>query len=415
MPHSSSILRNASLVNGEQVDVRFDGSRISHIAPASPPSAISRGELDLQGYLLLPALAEPHAHLDKTLTLSPDVPFQSGKGLEGAISSWHRARHHMTEANIYERAKSASMKLLHHGTTAIRTHVDVHRDDDPLRAVRALIHLRNDLRDVMNLQLVLLAHWDTSEEIFKEAVRLGVDLIGGAPHMAPDPVRHTERLMKIAETFNVGTDFHTDEHLDRESTIQHFIRLAYRSSTEVVRHTASHASRLSTVSSFERQRIIESAAAKNLGFIALPQTNLYLQGGNQRIGTPRGIAPINDLLHQGSAVAAGGDNQRDAFNPMGRFDPLEIASLVVTASHVEVKAALALVSSRARHVMGLAEAPSDRNWLLVKQGQQADLLAIKAKSIDQAVGESPMDRYTFHKGQLVARSHLRVEFLFRGR
>ena len=46
-------------------------------------------------------------------------------------------------------------------------------------------------------------------------------------------------------------------------------------------------------------------------------------------------------------VAAGADNIRDAFNPLGRTDPLETASLLAAAAHLTPAQALTAVTADA--------------------------------------------------------------------
>ena len=75
-------LRNARLTDGRTVDVSVaDGT----IATVDQAGTATDGH-DLAGWLLLPAMAEPHAHLDKALT-AEDVPNPKGD-LMGAIDAW---------------------------------------------------------------------------------------------------------------------------------------------------------------------------------------------------------------------------------------------------------------------------------------------------------------------------------------
>ena len=46
------------------------------------------------------------------------------------------------------------------------------------------------------------------------------------------------------------------------------------------------------------------------------------------------------LREAGATVAAGGDNLRDPFHPVGRGDALEVAALMVTCGHLDPAAAL---------------------------------------------------------------------------
>ncbi len=61
-PVNSAVLQNALLPDGRRVDVTVAGGTVAAVAAAGAPvSASPEGEvLDLSGYLLLPAPAEPH-------------------------------------------------------------------------------------------------------------------------------------------------------------------------------------------------------------------------------------------------------------------------------------------------------------------------------------------------------------------
>jgi cytosine deaminase len=56
------ILSQATLAQGDRVDVRLEAGRVDAIRPAGTVSAMTdQAVIDLDGYLLLPAPAEPHA------------------------------------------------------------------------------------------------------------------------------------------------------------------------------------------------------------------------------------------------------------------------------------------------------------------------------------------------------------------
>src|SRR6202034_1097834 len=107
------------------------------------------------------------------------------------------------------------------------------------------------------------------------------------------------------------------------------------------------------------------------------QTTLGLQGRGRATRVPRALAPVGLLEAAGVLVAAGGDNWRDPFNPVGRIDPMEIASLLVSAAHLTATRAYELVSTAARAVLGLPAAA-------LRPGDTADLLAIEAADLDEA-------------------------------
>jgi cytosine deaminase len=145
-------------------------------------------------------------------------------------------------------------------------------------------------------------------------------------------------------------------------------------------------------------------AAAGIGIVTLPQTNLSLQGRDHWAPVPRGLTAVRALLDAGVTLAAGGDNVRDPFNPVGGFDGLETAGLLVTAGHLTPLEALHAVSSAARAVMGLPEAGP---W----EGAVADLLAVRADSLSEALGSSAPDRVVFKSGRIVSRTRIVRELL----
>ncbi|NEC19028.1 hydrolase, partial [Streptomyces parvus] len=133
------VLGGARLADGRAVDVRLSGSRIEAVGTAG--SLTARGpRIDLRGYLLLPAPAEPHAHGDTALTadsLGPDSP--------GPAS--HRAE------DIQRRATEAALLQLGHGATALRTHVRV-GDVQGLAPLEAVLQTRRALRGLADVMPV---------------------------------------------------------------------------------------------------------------------------------------------------------------------------------------------------------------------------------------------------------------------
>jgi cytosine deaminase len=146
-----------------------------------------------------------------------------------------------------------------------------------------------------------------------------------------------------------------------------------------------------------RDEAIAAVRAAGVGIITNPITNLYLQGRGWPTSPPRGLTAIRALLDAGVTMAGGGDNVRDAFNPMGQGDPLEVAALLVTAGHLTVEQAYDAVSRGARSLLQLPAAG-------VAAGLAADLLAIRSASLVDAIAEAPADRITLRAGKVIART-----------
>ena len=222
-PVSIAALRGARLVSGAVVDIALDGDEVLAVVPAGSPLPDTDGDvLDLDGYLLTAAGAEPHAHLDKSQSWDAiQPPFGD---LEHAIESWHAFAVTLDEDDTLDRARSTAMRMLASGITAVRTHVDLLRGADALTGVRALVRLRDELTGLMDIELVALGGPTVDDDVFEAALAAGVDLVGGAPHLADDPIADLERLVALARRRDVGLDLHTDESLAGADTLAAYAR-----------------------------------------------------------------------------------------------------------------------------------------------------------------------------------------------
>ena len=414
-------LRNARLEDGSSVDVTIDGARITSVDPVDPVDRAGRvpgrpaptdgdvdgvgddvdrdvdGDLDLTGYLLLVAPAEPHAHLDKALTADA-VPNPAGD-LAGAIEAWLAHRSTITKDDFIDRATRAAELSVANGCTALRTHVDLGVDIGTT-GVEALLEVKAALAPVVDLQLVGLVAGLTSPggtdelAVMRDALDMGLDVVGGVPHIEMDPARSIDLVLELAAEYERPIDLHADENLDPGSCDLETLarRVSITGFDQPV--VASHCVALAMKPETEQRRIAEAATAAGVAVVALPQTNLYLQARNIATAPPRGLTALAALHRAGTTVAGGGDNLRDPFCPVGRADPLETASLLVMAGHLSPAAAYHCVSGGARAAMGLEP-------VTISAGRPAELLAIAASSIGEAVGAAPADRLVIHHGRVL--------------
>lgn len=405
------ILRGA-VVDATPSDVTIDEGtgRIVLVGPAGT-APLERGAAvdDLEGHLLLPAPAEPHAHLDKAL-LGQRAPNRTGD-LAGAIEAMLAVLPTVTHEDLVTRARSAALTALAHGATAVRTHADVGRHAG-LRHLRALLEVRDSLTEVMTIQVVALTaspltgtDGADNARLLHAALAEGADVAGACPHLDPDPPGCLELVLDAAEAAGVPVDLHADENTDPASR-----DLALLAS-EVSRRgfargaVASHCVSLGVQPPDEVRRTAQAVVAAGVAVVALPQTNLYLQGRDHRTAVPRGLTAVRALLEAGATVAAGGDNMQDPFNPMGRGDPFEAASLLVTSGHLLPEEAYAAVSAGARAALGLP-------MVSVAAGSPADLVAVRARGLAEALATATPERRVYHRGRLVAAT--RVERSFPG-
>ena len=304
---------------------------------ADLPSATA-DVVDLEGYLLLPAAVEPHAHLDKAF-LAERIENPSGD-LMGAITAMRSSRHLLDVDETIERAERAARIMAANGFRAVRSHADTTMEHG-LRSIEALTEVRSRVADVIDLEIVALCGWPVvgpnaadQRALLRDALDAGADLVGGCPHLEGDgrSAEATEFFLQTASDRGVGIDLHTDETLDAD--VLGLVDLA----TMVLdgfEHpvTASHCVSLGMQEPLRQQEIAELVAQAGIDVVALPHTNLFLQGRNWA-PMPRGLTAVAALRSAGVNVAAGADNLQDPFNPLGRACPFETAGLMVMTCHL---------------------------------------------------------------------------------
>src|SRR5437763_13420981 len=124
------------------------GIRAGRIAAAEPDAG---QVIDLGGALVTPALVEPHIHLDAVLTVGEPRHNETGSLFEG-IAIWSERVKSLTVEDVKRRVRTVLRWQLANGVQFVRSHVDV--CDPELRAVKALIELREEIGDQITLQLV---------------------------------------------------------------------------------------------------------------------------------------------------------------------------------------------------------------------------------------------------------------------
>ena len=125
------ILRNARVAGSEQstTDIGIGGGKIVAIEPGLQ----AEGEtIDLGGRLVSSGFIETHIHLDKSCILDR---CKAEKGdLEEAIGEVARVKKAFTPEDVYTRGKKTLEKCILHGTTHMRTQLEV---DPGIRIARA--------------------------------------------------------------------------------------------------------------------------------------------------------------------------------------------------------------------------------------------------------------------------------------
>ncbi|MGA5449762.1 amidohydrolase family protein [Streptomyces sp. GTA36] len=367
---SDLLLCGARLTDGRTVDVRLGGGRIEAVGTAGSLTAHS-ARVDLAGYLLLPAPAEPHAHGDTALSADGDGPVSYEA---------HEVQRRTTEAALLQ---------LGHGATALRSHVRV-GDVQGLGSMAAVLQARRALRGLAELTVVAMPRVLTGLAgadglaILRDAVKMGASVVGGCPDLDPDPTGYVEAVLEVASEHGCPVDLHTDG--DDPARLARLAAMAGGLRPGVTLGPCGGLGRLPTEVA---SRAADQLAAAGVGVVCLPQ------GGCSGVDR-RGTAPVRLLRAAGVRVAAGSGALRDVSNPVGRGDPLEAAYLLASRYGLRAGDAYDAVSSSARAALGLPE-------VRVEAGFPAELLAVRGDQLDAALSLA-YSRIVVHRGRVVART-----------
>jgi len=392
------LLKNCRLVDAAKRDVRVEKSIITEVGE-NIRQAPAETVFDAEGMILTSSLAEPHAHLDKAF-LAERIENPSGD-LMGAIMAMESSRGLITVDDTIARAERAIRLMVGNGVTAIRTHADVTEWND-LDSVEALLEVKRRTSEIVDLQICALLGWPLSgsdgrhnRELGRRAIKAGADILGGCPHLDEDPSGANIALLELADEMNCGLDLHTDEHTDAnrvslEDLAERVTQTGFKNAV-----TASHCVSLAMQSHDTQRRIAEKVATAGISVIALPHTNLFLQGRETTTPQPRGLTAVATLRKSGVRVAIGADNLQDPFNPIGRGDPLESAGLAILTAHLLPHDAFDAVSSVARQVMGL-------DTTTISVGQTANLMLTRAAGLREAIATTAERPLVMRNGVVVS-------------
>ncbi|WP_411108036.1 amidohydrolase family protein [Streptomyces sp. c-19] len=367
---ASLLLSHARLTDGRTVDVRLVGGRIEAVGTAGSLTAAG-SRVDLTGYLLLPAAAEPHAHADTAL--SADSP--------GPVS--------YAPEDVQRRATEAALLQLGHGATALRAHVRI-GDVQGLGPLEAVLQARRSLRGLADLTTVAVPRLLTGVAgadglaMLRDAVKMGAGVVGGCPDLDPDPAGYVEAVLEVAAEHGVPVDLHTDG--DDPARLARLAAMAGGLRPGVAIGPCAGLGRLPADAA---RRAADQLAAAGVTVVCLPQGGC---GGTER----RGAAPVRLLRAAGVRVAAGSGALRDVSNPVGRGDPLEAAYLLASLGGLPPEEAYAAVSAEARAAMGLPE-------VRVEAGFPAELLAVRGERLSGVLSLA-YSRIVVHRGRVVART-----------
>ncbi len=396
------IFRNARIDSSGDalVDLRVGGGRFSDMSPRID-NETGAEEIDLGGRVVLPAFVESHIHLDKAF-LEEREPNLSGT-LEDAISITLALKKSVTKQDIMERAERALRMCIRHGATWFRAQVEV----DPIVGLMGLevaLALKEKYAGLADFQLVIfpqegIDQQPGTEDLMREAMRMGGDLVGGIPYNDLDPERHLDIVFEMAEAFGCGLDFHLD--FADDPRVRHIESVAARTMAAGLqgRVAVGHLTSLGAMPSDDAARITGQILEAGISVLPLPATDLFLGGRGDAPPRFRSLAPVRDLLNAGVNVAISSNNIRNAFTPSGSGDLLEIGLLLAHVLHMS-GASERNVVSRLFTTNGARALGVEGDYGL-RPGCAADFVVLDSVNLGDILIDQPEKRFVVKGGRIV--------------
>jgi len=343
--------------------------------------------------ILLPRFAEPHAHLDKAFSWSRAPNFK-GSYQEALAANLSDYKSRSQNQLLFSVEKSLNLALVN-GIRAIRSHIDsfgenVMRDWDLLENVRKKWRKKIFLQFVA---LVPLEFWQTYEgELLAQRVASNGDLLGGViapPFNKKKTIKSLLNLVQLANRLNCNVDLHIDEAQSCPAAGLKLLLEVLGHIKNEISITCSHLSSMALLREKAISNLAKKMAENKLNVVALPLTNSWLLGRNDRSTLiKRPLAPIFQLQKAGVVVSVGGDNVNDAWFPLSNFDPINLMAFSMPIAHLAPwdRLGRSPFTSSAATILNL-------QWDgVLQKGSPADFVLLDSNSWVKALSEKPKRR-----------------------
>jgi cytosine deaminase len=392
------IIRNALVVQDAELSVIDIGIGDGSILAVGPELQSDARELDASGCLLVPGLIETHIHLDKTCILDR-CRIEQGTVAE-AVRETAAAKRGFTVEDVYARGRRTLERCISHGTTHMRTHVEL----DPgigMIGFEAISQLARDFAWAVDMEICVfpqegLTNYPGTEELLIEGLRRGARTIGAAPYFDTDPRRQIDRIFAIARDFDAEVDMHLDL---AETTDGMQIEYVCRKTEEFGwggRVAVGHVTQMSLLPPDRFKAIAAQLANAGVAVTVLPSTDLHLMGRRQDHAVPRGVVSLEPLREAGVTCSISTNNVLNPFTPYGDGSLVRMANLYANVCHVSRPAELAgcldMITNAAARLLRLDDYG-------LKVGGPADLVCLDARSPAEAISTLAQPLWGLKRGR----------------
>lgn len=389
--------------NDEPQDVRIEDGKFVAIE-ATIEAHEGEQVIDGAGKLLLPPFIDSHVHLDATRTAGQPEWNETGTLFDG-IRIWGERVKTLTKEDVKSRAKQTIREQVANGIQTVRSHVDV--TDPNLTALEALLEVREEVKDVVDLQLVAfpqsgILSFPHGKELMETAVKMGVDVIGGIPHYEftrDYGVESLKFIVDLAEKYDKLIDVHCDEIDDPNSrNLEVLATLAYE--TGLGDHvTASHTTAMSSYNDAYCYKLFRLLELSKVNFVCNPEVNIHLGGRFDTYPKRRSMTRIKELSEAGVNVSFGEDDIKDPWYPMGNGNMMDQVQVGILAGqlmgYTQIKNAYQFVTNNAAKTLHIG----DHYGIAV--GKPANCIMLNQTNFYDALNEHAEVLYSIRGGKVL--------------
>lgn len=411
---SKLLIKNSMLRNREGLwNILIENDKISKIlnsneweknVNSSQEVAGENETIDADGKLVLPPYVDPHVHLDAVLVAGKLKRSNKSGTLLEAIDIWGEWKATLTKEIIKNNAKEVIKWYIANGVLKVRTHADC--TEPTLITVESLLELRDEMKEFVDIQVVAFPqngiYTDKiNEGLMIKAIEMGVDVIGGAPHIEytrEDGVKTVEFVYSLAEKYDKLIDIHIDETGDPHSRFVEVMAKENINREMFGLATASHTTAMHNYNNDYAFKLIGNLKKAEMNMVTNPFDNSVLQNRTDGYPRKRGHTRVDELLEKGVNVAIGHDSIMDPWYSMGKGNMVEAANLLMHMAHMNG-------SDQILQLMDMITLNSAKMMKLegygLEEGNQADIVVTNAKSEAEIVRLASDNLYVIRKGKVI--------------
>jgi len=309
-------------------------------------------------------------------------------------------KHTMSVEDVHTRAKETLENCIKHGTTRMRTHVEV----DPLIGIRGfegVQKLVDEYKWAIDIELCVmpqegLTNNPGTDELMVEGLKRGAKAVGAAPNYDTDHAGQIRRVFEMAREFDVDIDMHLDSGYSPENLDAVLVCELTEKYKWGGRVAIGHATKLSTMEPAKQKGWAKRLGDTGIAVTILPATDLFLMGRERDYNVRRGLVDANLFVEHGCNCSLSSNNILNPFTPFGDSSLLRMANLHANILQVgqpeRIAECFEMLTSRSAKLMNLPDYG-------IKVGNPADVAVLDATSPRQAVAELREPIAVFKRGK----------------